>query len=241
MASLQETFAQRQNESASQINNMYDKQNATQAAGLKAEYDRNMSNAQAEANKIAPAYQIQANTLAGQFERQRRNANLNGMLSGLGSGAGQQQQNAMRNQFMGQYGALRGQEAGAVNDANQKMADLTTTYNNALVSARAETDAKRDQELVKNYDTNRQWYEQQAQNLASNYGQFNNLKDIYGEAQANQMRNTWIAQNPEAAFRSGMISADDYKKLTGKNASADPIRALYDSAQTKYMPYSSIY
>jgi hypothetical protein len=137
------------------------------------------------------------------------------MVSGLGSGAGQQQQNAMRNAFVGQYGALRGQEAGAVTDANQKMADLTTAYNNALVSSRAETDAKRDQELVKAYDTNRTWYEKQAQDMAQNYGQFGSLKDIYGQAQANQMRNTWIAQNPEVAFRSGMISADDYKKLTG--------------------------
>ena len=226
MASLQETFAQRQNESAAQINNMYDKQNATQAAGLKAEYERNMSNAQAAADKIAPQFQSQANTLAGQFERQRRNANLNAMVSGLGSGAGQQQQNAMRNAFVGQYGALRGQEAGAVTEANQKMADLTTAYNNALVSSRAETDAKRDQELIKNFNTNRDWYEKQAQDMAQNYGQFGNLKDIYGEAQANQMRNVWISQNPEAAFRSGMISADDYKKLTGHGAT-EGYRSIY--------------
>ena len=219
MASLQETFAQRQNESAGKINNLYDKQAGTQAAGLKADYDRNMSDVQAEADKIGPQFQGQANTLAGQFERQRRNANLSGMIRGLGSGAGQQQQNAMRNQFVSQYGALRGQEAGAINDINQKKANLTTAYNNALVGARAETDAKRDQELIKNYDANRNWYETQAQN-ATNYGQFGNLQDIYGQAQANQMRNTWIAQNPDVAFRSGMISADDYKKLTGKDATA---------------------
>ena len=218
MASLQETFAQRQNESAGKINNLYDKQAETQAADLKADYDRNMSDVQAAADKIGPQFQDQANTLAGQFERQRRNANLSGMVSGLGSGAGQQQQNAMRNQFVSQYGALRGQEAGAINDINQKKANLTTAYNNALVGARADADAKRDQELIKNYDANRSWYETQAQGLASNYGQFDSLKDIYGEAQANQMRNTWIAQNPDVAFRSGMISADDYKKLTGKEA-----------------------
>ena len=217
MASLQETFAQRQNESAGKINNLYDKQAETQAAGLKADYDRNMSDVQAEADKIGPQFQNQANTLAGQFERQRRNANLSGMVSGLGSGAGQQQQNAMRNQFVSQYGALRGQEAGAINDINQKRANLTTAYNNALVGARADADAKRDQELIKAYDANRNWYETQAQN-ATNYGQFGNLQDIYGQAQANQMRNTWIAQNPDVAFRSGMISADDYKKLTGKEA-----------------------
>lgn len=226
MASLQETFAQRQNESASQINNLYDNQYQTQAAGLKADYDKNMSDAQAAAQKIGPQYQQQANALAGQYEQQRRNANLNAMTSGLGSGAGQQQQNALRNQFVSQYGALRGQEAGAVTDANQKMADLTTAYNNALVKARADTDAARDQELIKAYDTNRNWYETQAQNLAQNYGQFGNLKDIYGEAQANQMRNTWISKNPDVAFRSGMISADDYKKLTGKKAT-DGYQSIY--------------
>lgn len=214
MATLKETFAQRQNESASQINGMYDKQYDAQAAGLKANYDRNMSNAKAEADKIAPQFQAQANTLAGQFEQRRRNANLDAMMSGLGSGAGQQQQNAMRNAFVGQYGALRGQEAGAVTEANQKMADLTTTYNNALTSARADTDAKRDQELIKAYNANREWYEQQAQDLTK-YGQFDELRDIYGDAQAKQMRDVWIAKNPLVAYRSGMISASTYKKLTG--------------------------
>ena len=216
MASLEETFAQRQSESASQVNNLYDNQNKAQAAGLKAEYDRNMSNAQAAANQIAPQYQNQANTLAHGYEVNRRNANLNAMVSGLGSGTAQQQQNALQNQYLANYGALRGQEAGAVNEANQKMADLTTAYNNALVQAQNEGNAKRDQELIKAYNTNRDWYEAQAQNMAQNYGQFGSMKDIYGQAQADQMRNVWIAQNPEVAFRSGMISADEYRNLTNK-------------------------
>lgn len=225
MASLQETFAQRQNESANQINNLYDKQNQAQAAGLKAEYDKNMSDAQANLQKIAPAYQDQANTLAGRYEQQRRNANLSAMTSGLGSGTGQQQQNALRNQYIANYGGLRGQEAGAVNDANQKIADLTTNYNNALVQAQNESNVKRDQELIKANAQNRDWYENQAQNL-TNYGNFDELKSIYGEAQANNMRNMWIAQNPDVAFRSGMISADEYKKLTGNNAT-EGYRGIY--------------
>jgi len=227
MASLEETFAQRQNESASQVNNLYDNQNKAQAAGLKAEYDKNMSNAQAAAGSIAPQYQNQANALAHSYEVNRRNANLNGMVSGLGSGTAQQQQNALQNQYLANYGALRGQEAGAVNEANQKMADLTTAYNNALVQAQAENNAKRDQELVKAYNTNREWYETQAQNMAQNYGQFRSMKDIYGQAQADQMRNVWIAQNPEVAFRSGMISADEYRNLTNK-APTLGYQSIYD-------------
>ena len=215
MASLQETFAQRQNESAGQINNLYDKQNQAQAANLKTEYDRNMSDAQAAVKKIGPQYQAQANTLAGQYEQQRRNANLNGMLSGLGSGTGLQQQNAMRNAFVGQYGALRSQEAGAINAGNQNIADLTAAYNNALVQARNESDAKRNQDLIKANTQNNDWLDKQALNL-SNYGNFDEFKKLYGEAQANQMRNVWIAQNPDAAFRSGMISQQEYRRLTNK-------------------------
>ena len=214
MATLQEQFAQRQNESASQINNLYDNQYKAQAAGLKADYDKNMSNAQGELQKVAPAYQSQANALAGRYEQQRRNANLSAMTSGLGSGTGLQQQNALRNQYMANYAGIRGQEAGAINDVNQKMADLTTNYNNALTQAQNESNVKRDQELIKANNQNRDWYENQAQNL-TNYGNFDELKSIYGEAQANQMRNVWISQNPDAAFGSGMISAFDYQKLTG--------------------------
>lgn len=215
MASLQETFAQRQNESAGQINNLYGKQNQAQAANLKTEYDRNMSDAQAAVKKIGPQYQAQANTLAGQYEQQRRNANLNGMLSGLGSGTGLQQQNAMRNAFVGQYGALRSQEAGAINAGNQNIADLTAAYNNALVQAKNESDAKRNQDLIKANTQNNDWLDKQALNL-SNYGNFDEFKKLYGEAQANQMRNVWIAQNPDAAFRSGMISQQEYRRLTNK-------------------------
>lgn len=217
MASLQETFAQRQNESANQINSLYDKQNAAQTAGLKTDFDRNMSDAQAAAGKIAPAYQAQANTMAGEFERRRRNANLGAMTSGLGSGTGLQQQNAIRNQFLGQYGGLRTQEAGAVNDANQKIADLTRSFTDAQAKLRAETEAKRDQSLIEAYNQNMNRQDAQAATLAK-YGDFDAYRQLYGEAQANQMRNTWIAQNPEIAFRSGMITADEYHKLTNKTA-----------------------
>ena len=213
MASLQETFAQRQNESAGQINNLYDKQEQAQAAGLKADYDRNMSDAQAAVRKIGPQFQQQANTLAGQYERQRRNANLNAMVSGLGSGTGLQQQNALRNQFVGNYGALRGQEAGAITEGNQKIADLTRAYNDAQTKLRADTEAKRDQSLIEAYNKNMDRQDVQAETLAK-YGNFDAYKQLYGEAQAIQMRNAWIAQNPDVAFRSGMITGDEYQRLT---------------------------
>lgn len=216
MASLQETFAQRQNDSANRINNLYDKQFETQAANLKADFDRNLSNQQAAAGQIAPQYQTQANSLAANYERQRRNANIGAMASGLGSGTALQQQTALNNRFLQNYGNLRTEEAGKINEANQGIADLRVAYNNALAKAKADAGIKRDQALIEDYNKQQNWYDQQAANLA-NYGDFDAYKQLYGEAQANNMRNTWISQNPDVAYRSGMISKEDYKKLTGKD------------------------
>lgn len=216
MASLQETFAKRQNESANQINNLYDKQAQAQAASLKADYDKNLSDRQAALGQISPQYQNQANNLAANYERQRRNANMGAMTSGLGSGTALQQQTSLSNRWLQNYGDLRAEEAGKINEANQGIADLKTAYNNAVTKARTDADIKRDQALINAYNQNQNWYDQQAANLA-NYGNFDAYKQLYGEAQANNMRNTWISQNPDVALRSGMISREDYKKLTGKD------------------------
>ena len=224
MATLQQQFEQRQRESAGKINDLYNKQYETQANSLKTAYDQNLSDKQAALGKIAPQYQTQANTMAQNYERQRRNANLGAMANGLNTGAAQQQQLAMNQKWLQNYGALRGEEASAINTANQDIAKLTTEYNNALAKARSDVDAKREQALVEDYNKQREWYDTQANTLAQ-YGNFDAYKDLYGEAQAKQMRSAWIAQNPDAAFRSGMISKADYKKLTGKDPQYQSIYA----------------
>ena len=216
MASLQETFAQRQNESANKINSLYDRQAQANQASLKADFDRNLSNKQAALGQISPQYQNQANSLAANYERQRRNANMGAMTSGLGSGTALQQQTSLNNKYLQNYGDLRTEEAQKVNEANQGIADLRTAYNNALVKAQTDADIKRDQALIEDYNKQQNWYDQQAANLA-NYGNFDAYRNLYGEAQANNMRNTWISKNPDVALRSGMISREDYKKLTGKD------------------------
>lgn len=215
MADLQTTFNQRQKESNNRINDLYNKQYQTSAQNLKADYDQSMSEAIATRDKINPQYQSQANALAVNYEKQRRNANMSALNSGLNSGTAQQQQLAYQQNFMNNYGALRGQEAGAITSANQNIANLTTAYNNALVKARNEANVSRDKALIDSYNKNNDWYDQQAANLAKS-GDFSGYAKLYGTAQANQMRNTWIAQNPDVAFRAGMIDANTYKQLTGK-------------------------
>ena len=97
MATIQDTLARRQNESAGKINDLYNKQYDANAANLKATYDRNVSDAAAAQQKIAPQYQTQANQMAAQYERNRRNMNLQNMNNGMGTGTAVQQQEALNN------------------------------------------------------------------------------------------------------------------------------------------------
>ena len=213
---LKTQYEKRQEQNKAQLNALYDKQYQTEATRLKQEYDKNLSDRQAALDRIAPQYQNAANQMALNFEKQRRNANMAALNSGLNTGKALQQQNAYSQKWLSNYGDLRSEEAGAINSANQAIADLKTGYNNALVNARSAINDQRDQALVSAYNKDREWYENQAQILAQN-GDFTAYKDLYGAQQAKVARNTWIAKNPEAALNSGMISKKQYKKLTGRD------------------------
>lgn len=47
------------------------------------------------------------------------------------------------------------------------------------------------------------------------YGDFGGYAALYGEETANQMKNYWIASNPDAAYNMGLISAERYYSMTG--------------------------
>lgn len=214
MATLQTEFAQRQKDSNAKIGDLYDKQYQSQAVKLKNAYDQNVSNQQVEQAKIAPAYQQQANKLAVNYERQRRNANLQAMNSGMGSGTAVQQNDAFNRAYQMNYGGLRAQEAQAQADAAQKIADLGVAYRGNLTEAQASAEAAKAQALVKEQNSLNDWYDAQAKQMAA-YGDFSAYEKLYGTAAANQMKEVWIIQNPETALGAGMINKKRYKEITG--------------------------
>lgn len=219
VTTLKDQYTQRQNESAAKINALHDQNYTAQAGHLKTQYERGVAQQQAANAQIAPQYQAGANTLAANYETQRRNANLGAMNSGLASGTAQQQQLGLQNQFTKNYGALRGEEAAAVQQGQQALADLTTGYNDSLAAARAQVESARGQDLIKNYQTNRSWYENAAQTAAKS-GDFSAFKDIYGSKQATAARDKYIAEDPYRAVQTGMISEKEFKKITGLDYSA---------------------
>ena len=196
MANLQDTFVQRQQESADRIGNLYDKQYNTQAANLKTAYDQNMSNLQAQQQKIAPQYQTQANQMAAAYERNRRNMNLQNMNAGMGTGTAVQQQEALNTAFQNNYAGLRAGEATAQSNASQQMADAGFNYQQKLNEARAESENKKAASLVQNQNQMNDWYDTQAKLLAG-YGDFSAYEKLYGKEAADYMRKVWELRNPK--------------------------------------------
>lgn len=217
MATLQDTFVQRQKESADKIGNLYDQQYNAQAANLKTAYDKNVSDLQAQQKQIAPQYQTQANAMAAQYERNRRNMNLQNMNAGMGTGTAVQQQEALNNVFQRNYAGLRANEATAQSNASQQIANAGFDYQQKLNEARADAENKKAASLVQNQNQMNDWYDQQAKLLAG-YGDFSAYERLYGPEATEQMKNVWMIQNPEAALGAGLIDKARYKELTGKNA-----------------------
>lgn len=216
MANLQDTFVQRQQESADRIGNLYDKQYNTQAANLKTAYDQNMSNLQAQQEKIAPQYQTQANQMAAAYERNRRNLNLQNMQNGMNTGTAVQQQEALNTAFQNNYAGLRANEATAQSNASQQMANAGFDYRQKLNQAKADAENKKAASLVQNQNQMNDWYDTQAKLLAG-YGDFSAYERLYGPDATKQMKDVWVIQNPRAALGAGLIDANRFREITGSN------------------------
>lgn len=218
MATLEEEYKNyQQTQNTDQINSMYDAQKQSQLAGLESAYNQSMSNAQAARDAIPQQYQARANDLATQYERQRRNLNQQAAANGLNTGAGSQMQLALGSNFQRDYGGIRTAQQQALDTADRGIRDLQSAYQSQVQQAVANNDYERAQALLAEYKNQYQRQLQQAQTLAS-YGDFSAYLNIpgYSQGQVDSMRNAWIASNPQLAYNTGAISADQYYQMTGK-------------------------
>lgn len=158
------------------------------ANGVNAMYD-------AQAENINRGYDERANDLAVQYERSRRNLNQQAAANGLNTGAGSQMQLALGNNYNRNYGNLQASRQQALSN----------------------NDYLRNQAMLAEYKQEYQDKLNQAKTLAS-YGDFSGYAAIpgYSEDQIAGMRSAWIAQNPQLAYGTGAIGADEYYRLTGK-------------------------
>lgn len=197
-----------------QINALYDAQKEAQLNQLKSAYEQNLSNAQAARDKLPGQYQQSANDLGTQYERNRLNFNRAAAANGINTGTASQAQLSRSNEYLRDFGKLRASENEAIAEADRGINDLTTAYNRNAAAAGAEIEASRTGALLDEGARQQQLDLNKAQLLAG-YGDFSGFAALYGQDVANNMLAIWKAQNPDLAYRTGQMSAQEYYNMTG--------------------------
>lgn len=197
------------------VNDLYDAKKQSQLSQLESAYQASRAEAEAARDKLPGQYQQQANDLSAQYERNRRNFNLQAENSGLNTGAASQAALAQNSAYQRDMGALRTAQADAMTEADRGIADLERQYQANVSSAIADNDYQRAQALLNEYNNGYTRDLNTAKTLAA-YGDFSGYAGLYGQETANSMAALWKAQNPELAYNSGRMSAEEYRAITGK-------------------------
>lgn len=197
------------------INALYDAQKQAQLNNLQSAYEQNLSNLQAQRDKLPGQYRESANNLAVQYERNRLNQNRQFAANGINTGAASQAALSRSNEYLRDFGRLKAEENKAIADADRGINDLTAAYNRNVAAAGADVEANRTKALLDEQNRQQQLDLNKAQLLAQ-YGDFSVYANLYGQDVANNMAAMWKAQNPDLAYRTGNMSAEEYRAMTGK-------------------------
>ena len=209
----------------SDIRNLYANAQQQNLASLKGAYDQNLSDAEAARGQISPRYQQSMNALSAEYERQRRNNNMQANASGLNTGSGSQMALAQSANYQANQAGLAAKENEALNEADRAINDLKRNYQNAIAEATANNNYKLAAALMEEYQNayNRQlqiantnytraWnkderaYTRSTEEAAlrAKYGDFSGYKALYGDEVGSQMERLWAAQNPQLAAAAGV-------------------------------------
>ena len=197
------------------VNDLYDAKQQSQLTQLESAYQASRAEAEAARDKLPGQYRQQANDLAAQYERNRQNFNMQADASGLNTGAASQAALAQNSAYQRDMGALRTSQAEAMAEADRGIAELERQYQANVSSAIADNDYQRAQALMNEYNNGYSRDLNTAKTLAA-YGDFSGYAGLYGQETANSMAALWKAQNPELAYNTGRMTAEEYKAITGK-------------------------
>lgn len=212
------------------INKIYDAQQKAKTDALKAAYDQNMLDYDAQAAKIPQTYNEARRQVSTQADISRANLNEQMAGSGINVGAGSQLALSQQNSRNAAMGKVSTAEADALSDLEAQRQKVKTAYQNAVAQAISENDAARakalyteaqrvDNSIVNtavkqlSVDTTlaeneRSRLEQQAATLAK-YGDFSGYAALgYSQDQIDAMQKVWGAQNPKLYYeRTGAYPA----------------------------------
>lgn len=212
------------------INKIYDAQQKAKTDALKAAYDQNMADYDAQAAKIPQTYNEARRQVSTQADISRANLNEQMAGSGINVGAGSQLALSQQNSRNAAMGKVSSAEADAMSALEAQRQKVKAAYQNAVAQAISENDAARakaiyaeaqrvDNSIVNtavkqlSVDTTlaeneRSRLEQQAATLAK-YGDFSGYAALgYSQDQIDAMQKVWGAQNPKLYYeRTGAYPA----------------------------------
>ena len=212
------------------INKIYDAQQKAKTDALKAAYDQNMADYDAQAAKIPQTYNEARRQVSTQADISSANLNEQMAGSGINVGAGSQLALSQQNSRNAAMGKVSSAEADAMSALEAQRQKVKTAYQNAVAQAISENDAARakalyteaqrvDNSIVNtavkqlSVDTTlaeneRSRLEQQAATLAK-YGDFSGYAALgYSQDQIDAMQKVWGAQNPKLYYeRTGTYPA----------------------------------
>ena len=209
------------------INTMYDAAKSSNLANLEMAYNQNLSDAEANRNRMVNQYNTAVSDLATQYERNRYNNNLQAASNGLNVGTGSQMALAQAGQYQRDYGKLRGEQAAQAAELDRQIADMTATYRSEVTKAIADGDYSRAAALVDEANNQvsqlKDAYSLQitdlgnAAELLAEAGDYTGYQDLYGytDDQVKALQQNWAMSNPDAAYKSGIIDGYMYYQLTG--------------------------
>ena len=204
------------------INKIYDAQQKAKTDALKAAYDQNMADYDAQAAKIPQTYNEARRQVSTQADISRANLNEQMAGSGINVGAGSQLALSQQNSRNAAMGKVSTAEADALSDLEAQRQKVKAAYQNAVAQAISENDAERakalyteaqrvDNSIVNtavkqlSVDTTlaeneRSWLLKQAATLAK-YGDFSGYAALgYSQDQIDAMQKVWGAQNPKLYY-----------------------------------------
>lgn len=250
------------------INKIYDAQQKAKTDALKAAYDQNMADYDAQTEKIPQTYNEARRQVSTQADISRANLNEQMAGSGINAGAGGQLALSQQNSRNAAMGKVSSAEADAMSDLEAQRQKVKTAYQNAVAQAISENDAARAKALyeeAQRVDNNlvstgvkqisidntlaeneRSRLEQQAATLAK-YGDFSGYAALgYTQDQIDAMQKVWGAQNPKLYYeRTGKYpssyTASTYKTGGGGGGGDGTLVPVEDPTKNDAKDLSSIH
>lgn len=196
------------------INKAYDSGLAAQKQGLLDAYNANTAAQAQQGQSIRQNAGVANYDVGVQNARNEGNVTRFADIRDANTGAGSQHRLNLASARAAATGNISNIQQQALQE-NQRQKDLmTASYQNQVQSALKDNDYKRAAALLDDYNNQNKWADQQAQILAS-YGDFSGYRPLYGDTAADGMQRVWNAQHPEEAYRTGQISAEQFRQITG--------------------------